>query len=99
MSLRCWLFGHDWLHHFETTFVPPTSGILRSFHVCDRCGERRTVNKKKVPHTDIDKIPDGMLNYGDVADEKRKNIEKEIREMVDAADAAESFGGSPGANE
>lgn len=42
MSLRCWLFGHEWLH-LDTAFLSGESRKLRSSHLCDRCDEERTV--------------------------------------------------------
>lgn len=42
MNLRCWLFGHEWLH-LDTSFAPNSADVLRSAHLCDRCDEERGV--------------------------------------------------------
>ena len=39
-AVRCWLFGHDWLH-LDTHFVD--GDHLASQHLCDRCGAERTI--------------------------------------------------------
>lgn len=39
-GLRCWLFGHDWLH-LETSFTPEKE--LASQHLCERCGAERAI--------------------------------------------------------
>ncbi|WP_134672638.1 hypothetical protein [Halorussus marinus] len=38
--VRCWLFGHDWLH-LDTHFVD--GDRLASSHLCDRCDEERAI--------------------------------------------------------
>jgi len=40
VSLRCALFGHEWLH-LQTHFVEDKK--LESAHLCDRCDEKRSV--------------------------------------------------------
>lgn len=42
MSLRCWLFGHEWMH-LDTSFMSGESRKLRSSHICDRCDDKRTI--------------------------------------------------------
>jgi len=83
MSLRCWLFGHEWLH-LDTAFLPASSDTLRSQHLCDRCDERRTVVMQVWYFDDDDETPDAGLDYGDIADEKRENIKEELEQMKGA---------------
>jgi len=40
VSLRCWLFGHEWLH-LDSHFVADET--LASEHLCDRCDAKRSV--------------------------------------------------------
>jgi len=39
-AVRCWLFGHDWLH-LDTHFID--GDRLASQHLCDRCDDERTI--------------------------------------------------------
>ena len=56
MNLRCWLFGHEWLH-LDTHISPERK--LHSAHVCDRCdAERMVVMDVWYLHDEDEDLPD-----------------------------------------